>query len=73
MTKLKLPLAIMDKIMKEAGAYRISDKAKVELANILKEVGLDISKLAIELYKHSGRKTIKGEDIKLASKTYLKR
>ncbi len=63
-----LPLAAMEKIMHSAGASRVSEDAKVALKDILEEIGERISKKANELAIHSGRKTIKAADIKLASK-----
>ncbi len=63
-----LPLAAMEKIMHSAGASRVSEDAKIALKDILEEIGERISKKAKELAIHSGRKTIKAADIKLASK-----
>jgi histone H3/H4 len=66
--KKVLSLAAMEKIMKKAGAYRVSDPAKEALREVLEEIGERISKEADELSKHARRNTIKAEDIKLASK-----
>ena len=63
-----LPLAAMDKLMRKAGAPRVSDKAKAALADLLEERALDISKEAIRFSQHAGRKTITDADVKLASK-----
>jgi len=64
-----LPVAAVDRLIRKAGAERVSEDAAEELSKILSEVALDISKQAIELAKHAKRKTITGEDIKLATKT----
>lgn len=64
----ELPVAPVKRILKNAGAFRVSDEAAVELANVLEEVGEDISIKAGKLAKHAGRKTIKADDIVLAAK-----
>ena len=69
MTKKLLPLAAMEKILKQAGAERVSDKAKEELKTFLEEVGEEIASSAVRLANHAGRKTVKSGDIKLASKS----
>ena len=63
-----LPLAAMEKLLKEGGAERVSDKAKVALKNALEEKALEIASKSIKLAEHAGRKTIKADDIKLAVK-----
>ena len=63
-----LPLAAMEKILKQSGAERVSDKAKEALKNIIEDKANDIAVKAIQLAKHAGRKTVKGGDIRLASK-----
>jgi len=63
-----LSLAAMDKIMRKAGAPRVSDTAKEELASVLEEKGEELAKEAVRFSMHAGRKTVIGEDIKLAAK-----
>ena len=68
MAKRVLPLAAMEKLLKQSGADRVSDKAKVALKDVLEDIAEEIAQNAVRLAQHAGRKTVKGEDIKLASK-----
>ncbi len=63
-----LPLAAMEKILKQGGAERVSDKAKVALKNVIEDIAHEIATKSIKLAIHAGRKTVKAEDIKLAVK-----
>ncbi len=64
--ELELPNAPMARLMKAAGAERVSDEACVALAEVLENYALKISQEAAVLARHAGRKTIKAEDIALA-------
>lgn len=64
----ELPIAPVKRLLKNAGATRISDEAAIKLAEVLEEIGEDVSRSATKLAKHAGRKTVKAEDIELATK-----
>lgn len=64
-----LPLAAMEKILKQSGADRVSDKAKVALKNTMEDIADEIATRAVNLAKHAGRVTVKASDIKLAAKS----
>lgn len=66
--KRLLPLAAMEKILKQSGAERVSDKAKVALKNVVEDIAEEIAESAVKLALHAGRKTVKEGDIKLAAK-----
>lgn len=69
MAKRILPLAAMESLLKiRANAPRVSNSAKEALRDILEEIGEQVGQKAVRLAQHSGRKTVKGTDIKLAYK-----
>lgn len=63
-----LPLAAVDRLIRKGSSMRVSEDAAIELTSILEEHGVNLSKLAGEFAKHAKRKTVTGQDIKLAAK-----
>ncbi|HXX05490.1 MAG TPA: histone, partial [Candidatus Bathyarchaeia archaeon] len=63
MTTSEFGLSVMYRILKKAGAERVSDESASELRRILEEIGTSIAKSAVEMSVHAGRKTIKAEDV----------
>jgi histone H3/H4 len=49
----------------------VSDDAADELRKILEGIAEKIARQAVELSLHAGRKTVKAEDVQLASKNVL--
>ena len=64
-----LALAAMDKLLRKAGAKRVSESAKKALRDVLESYSESICNKSVQLAKHGGRTTIKSEDISLASRT----
>ena len=72
MKSTELGLSAMYRILKKSGAQRVSDESAVELRRVIEEIAEAIAKNAVEMSSHAGRKTVKAEDVKLASKTFNK-
>ncbi|HEC88115.1 MAG TPA: histone [Thermoplasmata archaeon] len=60
--------ASVDKLIRKAGAERVSEDASKALAKILEEEAIDVAREAVALAEHAGRKTVKKEDVELAVK-----
>ncbi len=61
-----LAKAPVDKMIRKAGAERVSEDAVVTMAENLENFGVEVAQEAIELADHAGRKTVRAEDIRLA-------
>ena len=65
---MEIPRAPVERIIRKEGAERVSKEAVDALAEYLEEVAKRAAKLAINVARHTGRKTVQYEDIKLAQK-----
>ncbi|MBA7535004.1 hypothetical protein ES705_27254 [subsurface metagenome] len=63
------PLVPLGRIVKKAGAERVSADAKVELAKWMEQYASRIAKEAIKLAGHARRKTVKAIDIRMAAES----
>jgi len=65
-----LPFAPIDRLIREAKADRVSEKAVKALSAILEEIAIEIASMARDLAEHAHRKTIVDSDIQLAYKQW---
>jgi DNA-binding protein len=64
----ELPIAPIGRIIKNVGGQRVSESAEEALEKYLEDWAADISRQAVKLAKHAGRKTVNASDIELAIK-----
>jgi len=62
----EIPRAPIERLVKRAGAERVSDSAVDAMIDALEDEAIKIATKAIKLARHAGRKTVVEEDIKLA-------
>lgn len=63
-----MPKAPVGRILFKAGAKRVSQPATDTFAEVLREIAEEIATKAVQIARHSGRKTVQEGDIKLAAK-----
>jgi histone H3/H4 len=73
MKELEISVSPMHRICKKAGADRVSEEAAKELAKILEAIGVKIAKEALDYSIHARRKTIKVEDIEIATRKVMEK
>jgi histone H3/H4 len=71
MNELELSVAPMHRLCKKAGADRVSEAAAEELAKVLEDIGIKIAKEALDYSMHARRKTIKTDDIEIATRKVM--
>ena len=64
----ELPLAVVKRLMKKAGAKRVSKTAANELINIFENQMLEVTREATKLAEYAGRRTVRDSDVRLAVK-----
>ncbi|MCL5442406.1 MAG: NFYB/HAP3 family transcription factor subunit [Candidatus Micrarchaeaceae archaeon] len=56
----------VEKMLKDAGASRVSKEAKQEFKKYLEKTAFEVAQKAVKLAQHAKRKTVDASDIKLA-------
>ena len=69
----EIKAAPMHKLIKRAGADRVSEESAIALGVALEEIGVKIAHEAIDYAHYAGRKTVKARDIEIAVKKVLYR
>lgn len=64
---MSLPNAPIERIIRKAGAERVSKDAVEELKEAVEEAGKDISREAVRVADHAQRKTVKKSDVDMAT------
>ena len=69
---VKLPLAAVMRIMRKAGKDVGVDRVSIDAAKLfseeLSDIADDLARECVKYAKHTGRKTVKPEDVKVAVK-----
>ena len=68
MADVELGISAMYRILKKNGADRVSDESAGELRRVTENIAGQIAQSAVDLATHAGRKTVKAEDVRLASR-----
>lgn len=69
---MEFPVLPFERLIKKAGAKRVSAGAAEELAKVMEERITEIAEEASKLANHAGRKTVMAEDIRLAYRKFKK-
>ncbi len=63
-----MPKAPVARILFKAGAKRVSQPATDAFSDVLREIAEGIAGRAVQIARHSGRKTVQEGDVRLAVK-----
>lgn len=63
---MELPLATIERIMRNAGAERLSDDAVDEMQHSSQEIAEEVAQDAVAHMREEGRDTLEREDVRYA-------
>jgi histone H3/H4 len=66
----ELSQSAVERILKKAGAGRISADATATLADLMEDYGLFLAKEAKKMSDHAGRKTVRSSDVIMAAEMF---
>ncbi len=61
-----IPVAPINRLMRQAGATRVADNGSIAMAMKLEEFCTQVTKQAYRLALHAGRKTVNAKDVEFA-------
>jgi len=64
---MSLPNAPIERIIRKAGAERVSKDAVEELRDAVENLGNEVASDAVEMASHAERNTVKKEDVDMAT------
>ena len=67
---MEFPILPFERLIKRAGAKRVSYGAAEELSKVTEDKIFQIAEEAVALAKHAGRKTVLAEDVRLAYRKF---
>lgn len=65
---MSLPLAPLERIIRDAGADRVSEEAARALREEVRRFAENLASDAVKAARHAGRRTVKREDVALAAR-----
>ncbi|HDR53332.1 MAG TPA: histone [archaeon] len=65
--KRALPMAAVERLVKKAGADRVSPDAILALEHLLSEIAEDIARRSVRYMKYAKRNTLQRADIEIAA------
>ncbi|MFX1514606.1 MAG: histone family protein [Promethearchaeota archaeon] len=72
-TKIRFANAKVEKIIRKAGAERVSARATLLLNDVLADIATELAVFACDVCRMTNRKTVRGIDVELAFEKYKRK